>query len=471
MKKFFTLLTVILMTAVAFGQINPKPIYRVANNGPIRSDYYGNTTNNYVTTYEEDEIAILRLNAFYTPVAGEQLTQITFFWVAEYTSQGQPVAADPDFDIIIYQGGNANWVQSVALNSEFETNGVSYTTDAANMGTQIATQHYTCTADGNQIVTLNTPITFTGNEGEIWIGLKANGHTCVGLSVPETTPLLDWSRYFNRGYSENLGSDYLECLVYYFDASTLPDPRLTGAQLNFGAYIDNGQAYQPKSDFYVEMYDPESTEQYPDPVTSIYVDSYTDSIYFYAGAFNNGLDSSWGYYYRSIYIDGTTPIYIEEEEALSDELDGVQSHYGWRFGPFTLFGVEDMEVEGISFPFDVCVTFRYESEANYNGIDPDLSNNVYCATYTNQEPGDEDGIAENTNTLTVSPNPASTVIRVDNAAGAQISIFNIAGQEVMAIEAANANETINVANLTEGVYVVRVVNGNEVATSKVSIVR
>ena len=41
----------------------------------------------------------------------------------------------------------------------------------------------------------------------------------------------------------------------------------------------------------------------------------------------------------------------------------------------------------------------------------------------------------------------------------------------MSIENANASATINVANLTEGLYIVRVVNGNEVATSKVNIVR
>ena len=71
----------------------------------------------------------------------------------------------------------------------------------------------------------------------------------------------------------------------------------------------------------------------------------------------------------------------------------------------------------------------------------------------------------------VYPNPACNEIHIDNMAGAQISIFNIAGQEVMSIENASASATINVANLTEGLYIVRVVNGNEVATSKVNIVR
>ena len=75
------------------------------------------------------------------------------------------------------------------------------------------------------------------------------------------------------------------------------------------------------------------------------------------------------------------------------------------------------------------------------------------------------------NTVNVFPNPASTAITVENVAGAQISVFNIAGQEVLSVEAANANETLNVSALPEGMYIVRVVNGTEVGTSKVSIVR
>ena len=78
---------------------------------------------------------------------------------------------------------------------------------------------------------------------------------------------------------------------------------------------------------------------------------------------------------------------------------------------------------------------------------------------------------KNNNTLNVTPNPASTTLTVENAAGAQIFVYNISGQEVMAITSSKANETLNVSNLNAGLYIVRVVNGNEVSTAKVSIVR
>ena len=75
------------------------------------------------------------------------------------------------------------------------------------------------------------------------------------------------------------------------------------------------------------------------------------------------------------------------------------------------------------------------------------------------------------NGVNVFPNPANNVINVENAAGSQISLFNITGQEVLSIEVANANAAINVADLAEGIYVVRVNNNGKVATSKISIVR
>ena len=103
----------------------------------------------------------------------------------------------------------------------------------------------------------------------------------------------------------------------------------------------------------------------------------------------------------------------------------------------------------------------------YSAEEVNLENNTQCITVTDVH----DGIIENNNTLTVSPNPASTYLNVENAAGAQISVYNIAGQEVLSVESAEANETLNISSLNAGLYIVRVANGNEVSTAKVSIVR
>ena len=100
---------------------------------------------------------------------------------------------------------------------------------------------------------------------------------------------------------------------------------------------------------------------------------------------------------------------------------------------------------GYEFPMTLCLNIEYTSTTEYNGVDPNTNNNTKCVEviYDNK-------IAENANNLNVYPNPACNEIHVDNVAGAQISIYNIAGQEVMSIENADANATINVSNLTEG---------------------
>ncbi|MBO7625221.1 MAG: T9SS type A sorting domain-containing protein, partial [Bacteroidales bacterium] len=120
----------------------------------------------------------------------------------------------------------------------------------------------------------------------------------------------------------------------------------------------------------------------------------------------------------------------------------------------------DMENYGLSFPFNVCFSFEPY------GQDPNLDNNIACAEIT-----DIDLVPTTTKTLNFFPKPANTYINVENAAGSQISVYNIAGQEVLSVESDEANETINVSNLNAGLYIVRMVNGNEVSTAKVSIIR
>ena len=145
-------------------------------------------------------------------------------------------------------------------------------------------------------------------------------------------------------------------------------------------------------------------------------------------------------------------------------------NYGWRFGRFGLVGLYEGtfldDAEGLSWPLQLCLNINPNFTDPSSYIDPNLDDNTYCITVDY-----DNGIQPYNNTVNVFPNPASTAITVENVAGAQISVFNIAGQEVLSVEAANANETLNVSALPEGMYIVRVVNGTEVGTSKVSIVR
>jgi hypothetical protein len=73
--------------------------------------------------------------------------------------------------------------------------------------------------------------------------------------------------------------------------------------------------------------------------------------------------------------------------------------------------------------------------------------------------------------MNVYPNPANNVVYVENAENANITVLNMLGQ-VVSTQVANSNrETISTANLSEGTYILRIENGNEVSTKKVNVVR
>lgn len=457
---------VLAMATVAFGQFNPKPVYPLDEpvSMDVRSDWYGWGTSQYYTIYDPDDIYIVRLNSFGTLTAGSQITKVKFYWKATYNDDNNlEQNSDPDFNIKIYTGGNINWVSPVALVDDISTAGRN-TFEASDMGTVAYTQAYSCTEEGWQEVMLTTPYTITGNEGEIWVGIECGG-TTTGLINCQATPGTEWGDYLYRYETENNGEVLAIPLYYYDNAHT----QITTARYCLLAYVDDGQGYRPKSDWYAEMYSPDDEATYPDETHWVMADQNTDSLYFYGGAFNMGVDSSYGFYTLDVYIDDAEPLYFVQDDSVDVEAKWYGPNYGLRWGPITLCGREDLEEFGYNLgvtPLELCFSITYHTDPAYNGYDPDLSNNSWCATYSETE-----GVAEQTNTLSVSPNPASTTITVENAAGSQIFVYNIAGQEVMSVENAEANETLNVSNLNAGLYIVRVVNGNEVSTAKVSIVR
>lgn len=79
------------------------------------------------------------------------------------------------------------------------------------------------------------------------------------------------------------------------------------------------------------------------------------------------------------------------------------------------------------------------------------------------------GIEENeaNNTVRVFPNPATNMVNVEAQGFAQYQLVNMLGQTVESNNLVNGNAQINVANLSNGVYFVRLINGNTVETVKV----
>ena len=149
-------------------------------------------------------------------------------------------------------------------------------------------------------------------------------------------------------------------------------------------------------------------------------------------------------------------------------LTGMQLNTNYQLvdqsqNPFPLLTASFMEENDLTGTFEVCLTAYIFGTAT----DPDLSNNQKCLTVTRGTTG----INELEGEVNVYPNPATTVINIDNAEGAQVSVFDINGRMISNIESASANQTIDASNLAKGMYIVRIANGNNVITKKVSVVR
>lgn len=76
------------------------------------------------------------------------------------------------------------------------------------------------------------------------------------------------------------------------------------------------------------------------------------------------------------------------------------------------------------------------------------------------------GVAEWTNAVSVFPNPVTESIRLNNAEGVRIAIHNTYGQEVKVVAKAAADASINVSDLSSGLYFVKITNGNKENTVK-----
>ena len=464
------------IVVASFAQMQPRKMYPVSN--PIstsneRSSWKGDLNVDHFTEWEEDETYFIRLNQFANLQPGYTLDKVKFFWQDQGTvtdDNNNPIEVNfsPEFDVVIWTGGNANWIVQESSVANLGS-AVYFTNDATNFGTQVFTQHYTASETGLQEVVLTTPYTVTGTEGEIWVGIHCCGYTCGGLGDEHCDVNTPWGNFLDYYYStnENHPGWNLYVPLYYTDATKT---EVKAAYTAITVWVNDGGAAEVINDWEVKVYNPADAAQYPTALTAedyVEVDEFLDSIYFYCGIYNGGIDEATSDALADIYLvdnNGEHVAYWEQEALGVTPEDPLAANYGWKIGPMAVIGTDMFEEYNLSYPLQVCVSVTPVDAT----LDPDMSNNTACATYDFEHVGIAN-IEESS--LSIFPNPACNVINVDNAAGAQISIYNIAGQEVMAIEAANANETINVASLSEGVYVIRVVNGNEVATGKVSIVR
>lgn len=454
MKKLFTLLTAILFVSMCFAQTGKYAVTGVPE-GPQdeRSTWYGYyTQSGYVHTQPAESEYVLYMPAN-TITTDFDITKVRFYSIPSeninnYT--GDPFTLET-FQIRIYLDPTVNGHEIT-------------------LGTPVATQTYDASEAeaGVQLVDLTTPYHVTAGHS-VAVGIYCEELSSMGLVDDDPS-----CASINFAYWPDYGEGYHH---YYWTAGN-PAWAYEGATVrehdpwNLSFFYNDGGPVEHICDWHSYIWNPENMTT-DEEIDHLIVDNYTDSLWFYGGFYNGGPDSSISNVTVDIYVNdanlGTVYFYQDEPWGQYD-IDTLEINYGWKItanGPIALMSAE--EFENMSLPFEMCVNVHPNFPEGSGFSDPNMDNNLRCIQVGREE--DFIGIDENTNTLVVFPNPANNFITLENAAGADITVYNITGQEVMNLTATQANQTLNVSGLSEGLYVVRVANGNEVATCKVSVVR
>lgn len=472
MKKLFTFLMAMMVVAACFAQNGNK--YEVvgipaSDQNMDRSSWYGWFSE---SPYVHCEVAESEYFLFIP--AGTFQTQVTLEQVRFYTSEssnisnytGPAFTLDNNFEIRIYTGSAID--------------GLDF-----NPGTLASSQTYNPAAAGAsagaQLVSLENPFVVNPSDN-VTISIHNEGPCSMGLCDDDpscaTANFANWPEYGEgiHHYYWTALSDPQPAWAYQGYAVREHDP------WNLSVYYNDGNPYTNLVDIKPMLLDPEEDNYTEIDNKTLYVDINSDALYYRFCVKNTGVEDAIGDVLCDLYITCPTAeqdlYFMQGDTVLANDTIAEGALIYWESQPWILFTfVESDEYPtwdqlesdyGISLPFELCIKATYYSAPGYVSVDNDTENDTYCLSIRDVN---ELGIYDNNNNLNVAPNPASTTLTIENAAGSQIFVYNIAGQQVMSVEAAEANETLNVSNLNAGLYIVRVVNGNEVSTAKVSIVR
>mgnify|MGYP000045588676 CR=1 FL=1 len=125
-----------------------------------------------------------------------------------------------------------------------------------------------------------------------------------------------------------------------------------------------------------------------------------------------------------------------------------------------------------------CYEFNlYDSAGNGGGsvILHDSNNDIMYGTSGNYGEGEtayfstdgflglSDSVLEN---ISIYPNPATTVLNIENAENSSIEVYNMLGQSLYSKNNISLSEQVGVSHLSQGTYFVKITNGNAIKTSK-----
>jgi hypothetical protein len=73
--------------------------------------------------------------------------------------------------------------------------------------------------------------------------------------------------------------------------------------------------------------------------------------------------------------------------------------------------------------------------------------------------------------MVIYPNPTTSVINITNVEGASIYVYNVIGELVASVQQAGALSQVDLSANANGTYFVKVVNGNDITTQKINLIK
>lgn len=418
MKKFTLFLgfALFLSGSVLFAQNTIIKIPAdMQNSNELKAGWVGNSQMLGGSVMSADAEYAIRIAAG-SQTAGDEITKVKFYSDHEnYTQYG---ATNTSYVIKIYEGGTFN-----------EEAGFDAFTAA---GTEVYSQDYTATTSGPQEVDLNTA--YTIGSQEFWVSIYCNGTSLLALGADNAAVLNDYVYTINQ-----------EGTWYWVSNEFCQDQECTVTTINpfyLSVYVDDGAVYEENSDIAVMGFIDNMEDQ--NWITNLEL-SATDSLTIYPVFANNGPDNAVDLITVTISIDAIDLSESFEIDPTEFQGGSFPSSFLSAF-PLGLLSADDMDAFELS-EFEVCVSLEFA------GIDPNTGNNEDCLSVSRDYTSINNN---NVNNINVYPNPATNLIYVSNAEGAEIEVANILGKVVAKIDCADSNQVIDLSEFAQGNYFVKV---------------
>ncbi len=95
----------------------------------------------------------------------------------------------------------------------------------------------------------------------------------------------------------------------------------------------------------------------------------------------------------------------------------------------------------------------------------------YAGSYTTFKTSSLVDISDMQSKIKIYPNPVNNIITISNALGSYVEIFEISGKLLFTKKITSANQQLNISNIGEGTYFIKIKNNNNTITKKIVVLK